>query len=129
MAGARLSRRKIAVYCADELLDGNDVTELLAAYLIETKHIREAGVIVRDIEAALADRGTLIANITGGHELQDDTEKAILTYLEKRTGANTIHLRKQTDSHLLGGVRIETPGYQLDNTLRDRLNQLTASKI
>ncbi len=129
MAGARLSRRKIAAYFASELLDGNDVTEQLAAFLVETKRIREAEVIIRDIVAALADRGVLLADITGSRDLTADTEQTITAYLKQKTGAEEVHIRQQTDPYLLGGVRIETPGYQLDTTLRNRLNQLTASKI
>lgn len=129
MAGARLSRRKIAAYFAGELLAGNEVTERLAAYLVESKRVREAELIVRDIEAALADRGVLLADVTGSRDLTSDTEQTLTTYLKQKTGAGEVHLRQQTNPDLLGGVKIETPGYQLDATLRHRLNQLTASKI
>lgn len=129
MAGAKLSRRKIAAYFADELLAGKNVSKQLAAYLIESNRTREAGLLVRDIEAALAERGTLLADVASGRELSSDTQATIKTYLKQKTGAATVHIRSHVDPYLLGGVRIDTPGERLDATLRHRLNQLTASKI
>lgn len=129
MAGARLSRRKIAAYFADEVVAGRDITKHLAAYLVESKRIREARLVVRDIEAALAERGVLLADIATSRELANDTEKTIVEYLKSTTGASSVTLRSHVDPYLLGGVRIETPGRQLDRTLRHQLNQLTASKI
>jgi F-type H+-transporting ATPase subunit delta len=129
MAGAKLSRRKIAAYFADEVIAGRDLVKPLAAYLIQSKRIREASLIVRDIEAALADRGVLFADVTSSFDLSDDTKKAIGHYLQDKTKAKDIHLRTDVDESLLGGVRIETPDQRLDASLRHRLNQLTASKI
>lgn len=129
MATAKLSRRKIAAYFADELTKGRDVTKPLAAYLIEAKRIREADLVVRDIEAALADRGILLADVASSRELAAETKQAVTAFLKQTTGAKDVHIRSHVDPYLLGGVRIDTPGNRLDKTLRARLNQLTASKI
>lgn len=129
MAGVKLSRRKIAAYLADELIAGRPVAKLLAAYLVESRRVREATLMVRDIESALADRGTLLADVSTSRELAADTKKEITDYLQQVSGASSIELRSHVDPHLLGGVRIDTPGSRLDKTLRHRLNQLTASKI
>ncbi len=129
MAGAKLSRRKIAAYFADELLAGRSVVRPLAAYLVEEKRVREADLMVRDIESALADRGVLLADVSSARDLSADTEKAVTDYLRATTKAKTVQLRSHVDPHLLGGVRIDTPGSRLDKTLRHRLNQLTATKI
>lgn len=129
MAGARLSRRKIAAHIADEILKGHDVTGRLAAYLVESKRVREAELVVRDVEAALAERGVLLADVAGSRELSAETKQAVANYLKKETGAADVTIRQETDPHLLGGVRIDIPGRRLDSTIRHRLNQLTASKI
>ena len=129
MAGTKLSRRKIAAYFADELIAGRSVIKPLAAYLVETKRTRESILVIRSIEAALADRGVLLADIASGRELSADTEKAIVSYLQQTTDADKVELRSHVDPHLLGGVRIDTPNERLDRTLRHKLNQLTASKI
>lgn len=124
MAGARLSRRKIAAYFADELIAGRDVTRPLAAYLVETKRIRESTLVIRDIEAALSERGVLLADVASSRELTKDIEDTITTYLKSATGVKSVHLRTEVDESLLGGVRIETPGTRLDNTVRERLRKL-----
>lgn len=129
MAGAKLSRRKIAAHFADELVAGRNIVRPLAAYLIESRRVREAGLVVRSIEAALADRGVLLADVASSRTLAQDTQAEITNYLKQATGASHVELRPSVDPHLLGGVRIDTPNERLDTTLRHRLNQLTASKI
>ena len=129
MAGAKISRRKIAAYIADELLAGHAATKQLAAYLVDAKRTREATLIVRDIETALADRGILVADIASARTLAAETESEITAYLQASTKATDVQLRKSVDQQLLGGVRITVPDGRLDTTLRHRLNQLTASKI
>jgi F-type H+-transporting ATPase subunit delta len=126
---AKLSRRKIAALLAEELLAGKDITQKLAAYLIDTKRTRELSLFVRDIESALAERGVLLADVASSHHLTDETQNAISTFLKKATDAKDVHLRSHVDPTLLGGVSIETPDQRLDNTLRHRLNQLTATKL
>lgn len=127
---ARASRRKIAGEVAELLLAGKkDAVKQLAAYLVDTGRQRELELIVRDIEAALADRGVLLAEVAGARKLSGDAEKAVQSYLKKNTGATKIHLRETVDPNLLGGVRISIPGSELDSTLRHTLNQLKASKV
>lgn len=133
MATAKLSRRKVAAHLADELVAGRSTTKSilkqLAAYLVDTKRTCELELFVRDIEAALVERGVLLADIASARELSKDTEQAIAKYLKQKTGVKDVHLRSSIDEDLLGGVRIETPDQRLDNTIRHRINQLTASKI
>lgn len=129
MAGVKLSRRKIAAHLADELIAGRPIAKQLAAYLVESKRTREAMLMVRDIESALADRGVLLADVSTSRELAADTKKEITDYLKQESGASSVQLRSHVDPYLLGGVRIDTPGQRLDATLRHKLNQLTASKI
>ncbi|MDB5176531.1 MAG: atpH [Candidatus Saccharibacteria bacterium] len=125
----RISRRKIAAYYADELLAGRDITKQLAAYLAESRRAREADLIVRDIETALADRGVLVADVASSRELSSSSKSAIESYLKQTVNATRVQLRESVDSTLLGGVRIAAAGRELDATLRHRINQLKASKV
>ncbi len=129
MAGAKLSRRKIAAYCADELLAGRNVIKQLAAYLTETHRENEMDLIVRDIEAALAERGLVVADLHSSRKLGDDTKNAIASFLAQTMNAERVVMRESVDDSLLGGVRVSAAGRELDTTLRRRLNQLKASKI
>lgn len=126
---AKLSRRKIAQVWADELLAGRDMTTQIAAYLVNERRTDEAELIVRDTEAALADRGVAVADITTAGSLSADAKKAIQTFLSTRLGAQKVALRETTDPTVIGGVRIDTAGKRLDATLATRLGKLKASKI
>lgn len=125
----RLSRRKIAAFYAQELLAGRDIRTQLAAYLVETRRTREYELLARDIEAALAGLGVLVADIASASKLSAESRKAIESYLLDVTQAKKIYVRESTDSQLLGGVRASIPGRELDATLRHKLNQLKASKV
>lgn len=126
---ARLSRRKIAAHYADELVAGRNIMKSLAAFLTESRRTREYELIVRDIEAALAERGVLVADVATSQVLSSSARKAVENYLAQATGAKTIQMRESVDETLLGGVKAAVPGRELDATLRHRLNQLKATKI
>ena len=126
----RVSRRKIASYYADELLAGKtDSATRLAALLLDTGRVRELDLIVRDIEDALEARGVVVADIASAHTLSQATQKDITAFLKKQSDAKEVHLRVNVDQALLGGVRINVPGRELDTTLRRKLTLLKASKV
>ena len=129
MASAKIPRRKLAAYAADEILAGRNPARPLAAYLLESKRANEVDLLVRDIEAAMQDRGVLYAEVESSHKINDSSLESITKYLKSVTGAKQITLRESVDESLLGGVKINTPDKQLDATLRHRINQLSASKI
>jgi F0F1-type ATP synthase delta subunit len=126
----RLSRRKIAAFFADELLAGNaGVKAQLAAYLIETRRTRELPLIVRDIEAALADKGIVIADVASSASLSASSQKAIKAFIGDAYKDATVHLRMTEDKTLLGGAKIQLPGAEIDMTVRRKLAILRASKV
>ncbi|MBH1956408.1 F0F1 ATP synthase subunit delta [Candidatus Saccharibacteria bacterium] len=126
----RVSRRKIASYYADELLARKtDIATRLAALLLDTGRVRELDLIVRDIEDALEARGVVVADIASAHTLSQATQKDITAFLKKQSDAKEVHLRVNVDQALLGGVRINVPGRELDTTLRRKLTLLKASKV
>ena len=131
MAGARLSRRKIADYVARELTlgDAKTVMKELAAYLVDTKRVREAELIVRDIEFALYTHGETIIDTTSAQSLSATVKAEIAKLATERHGATTVHLREHVDPAVLGGVRLEYGGQRLDTTLRHKLNQLRTKQM
>lgn len=126
---SKLSRRKIAQLWADELVAGRDITANIAGYLLAERRVDEAELIVRETEAALADRGVVVADLTSAHGLSDESRTAIEKFLTVSMNAKKVAYREATDPSVIGGVRIEAAGQQLDATLRSRLNQLKTSKI
>lgn len=125
----KLSRRKIAELWAEELLKGNDITAKIAGYLVNERRVDEADLIVRDTESALAVRGVVVADLTSAHGLSAEARTAIEKFLTVSMNAKKVAFRETTDPTVIGGVRVETAGQQLDATLKTRLNQLKASKI
>ncbi len=126
----RLSRRKLADYYADELLAGNKhIAEQLAAHLIETGRLRELELVTRDIEAALARRGVVLAEVSSAHELTEASRTAVTTYLRQATGASSVQLKESVESRLLGGMRITVPGGEMDASLQRKIMKLRAAKV
>ena len=126
---ARLSRRKIATFVTDKLLAGNhqahEVMRELAAYLVTERRTRELDLVVRDIEAMLAAKGVVVADVASARPLDEAVKAEIATML----GAESVQLRETIDETLLGGVRIDTPGKRFDGTIRHKLNALRAKQL
>lgn len=122
---SRISRRKLAAYAAEQLVSGKKagaVIKEVAAFLIDTKRTREAELLVRDIEAALAERGVVIADITSAFPLSD----AVRADVKKLIGNGELVLREIVDPSVLGGIRLATPGKRLDATLKRKIQALKA---
>ncbi len=126
---ARLSRRSIAAYYADRVLSGNKTAvKQLAAYLVETRRIKELTLIIRDVEDELTRRGVLVADIESAYELEAEAKHHINEFLAKRYDGHVV-LRTVVQPELIGGVRIRTPDAELDTTIRRKLKNLQATKI
>lgn len=123
----KISRRRLAQYAVDAYEAGALAAALqeIAAYLIESRRLREAELMVRAIEDELAARGTVIAHVTTARPLPDELQNAIT----KLVGAKEISLVETVDPDLIGGVRIETPGKLLDATIKRKLLALRQAKI
>ena len=124
----RLSRRKMATFVADKLTAGQSVSDSLkevAAYLLTSGRVREQELLVRDIEAEMASRGVVVADVASAHPLGASIESEI----KQMTGAKTVQLRQTVDETLLGGVRIDIPGKRFDGTIRHKLNALRAKQL
>ncbi len=126
----RLSRRALAGYAAQQLLDGKTaVLQQLAAYLIEVRRTKEVDLLVRDIEHALAASGVVVADIASAREVTATLRTAIVAYITKATSADDVQVRSRIDTSLVGGVRIRTPDAEYDATVRRQLIKLQAMKV
>lgn len=125
---ARTSRRKLARYVAERLMD-NDVTVVdeVAALLSHEKRQREVDLLVRDIQAELAERGLTVATVESARALTDEARSAIMTLLKKPQTA--VQLSEVVRPELIGGFKLRTPTATLDATIAKKLNDLRAKKI
>lgn len=129
-----VSRRKLAKYAAEQILAGNDaVLEEIAGLLIYEKHEREVDLLVRDIEAELAERGEIVASVESARALDDSTRRKIEQFLASaasdKNSKPRVSLRESIDPTLIGGLKLRTPTATLDATVLKKLNDLRAKKI
>jgi len=100
------------------------VMKRLAAYVIEHKLARQLELILSDIEAELARREIVIADVTTARPLVDESRAAILDYIRGLTKVRNPELRESVDESLLGGSIIKVAGTELDSSLKTKLNRL-----
>lgn len=118
----RISRRKLAVYVAEQLAAGSSgAIDELAALLATERRVDEVDLIVRDIETELASRGVLVATVETAEGLDIKSKQAIIDFL-----GGEVTLREVVKPELIGGVRIETPTMELDETVAKKLQTLKA---
>ena len=123
----RLSRRVLSEYIATQLLDAKTAqtaVQQLAAYLVETGRTKELVLIVRDIQAILADKGVVSGTITTAFALESATKQAIETSVAKELSATKISLAEAVDPEVIGGYKITIPGREIDRTIRRQLTTL-----
>ena len=131
---ARTLRRKLAQHAAERLLKGDAaVIDELAALIIAERREREVDLLVQDIEAELAERGTVVATVESATPLDEVTKDEIKNLLSSKTNASdqdiNVLLRESIDQALIGGFRLRTPTATLDATIAKKLNDLRAKKI
>ena len=83
--------------------------------------------MVRDIETMLLSHGTAIATVTSARALSKQSRLAIESFIKSSTpGTTRVVLREETDERLIGGVKLELPGSQLDASVKAKLDKITA---
>ena len=123
----KISRRKLAMYAADAYRNGTlqPALQEIAAYLIESRRLRESKLVVRAIEDELAARGTVVAHVATARPLSAELEAAI----KQLVNAKEVSIIESVNPDLIGGVRIETPGKLLDATVKRNLLALRQAKV
>ena len=88
---ARTLRRKLAQHAAERLLAGDAaVIDELAALIIAERREREIDLLVQDIEAELAERGTVVATVESARALDATTKDAIKRLLSSNSGMESL---------------------------------------
>lgn len=126
---AFFSRRQLANYAAEQILDNNKNIALeLTSYLYETNRIKEVDSLIRDIDTALAEKGVINAEISSHHRLDNSTRENLKAVLSKHYGSDSINIDESIDASLLGGIKIKTACEEFDGSLRYKINRLKATK-
>ncbi|QJU09178.1 F0F1 ATP synthase subunit delta [Candidatus Saccharibacteria bacterium oral taxon 488] len=88
---ARTLRRKLARHAAERLLAGDAaVIDELAALIVHERREREVDLLVQDIEAELAERGTVVATVESATSLDEATKGAIRKLLSSDSGMESL---------------------------------------
>ena len=88
---ARTLRRKLARHAAERLLAGDAaVIDELAALIVHERREREINLLVQDIEAELAERGTVVATVESATPLDAATKDAIKRLLSSNSGMESL---------------------------------------
>jgi len=131
---ARLARRKIATFVAQQLAAGTTAPHLarqVAAYLIEQRRTNEVELLIRDIETVLADTyDSVTLSVTSAHVLSAELAAQLVSFIEaKQPGKHAIITETVVDPELIGGVIIQTPTATFDSSIKSQLQQLTAASV
>ena len=126
----KLSRRKLSTNAAARIAAGESHKHVLrdvAAFLIDSNRKSEAPLIVRDIEAMLLDHGTAVGTITSARPLSTTALKSVESFvLQQDSAIRHVVLRELVDESLIGGMKLELPGAQLDASVKAKLDKITA---
>lgn len=121
----RISRRAVSSHVAERLLAGDfEVIKALAAYLIETRQTRNVELFVRDIESVMLAKGHAIVDVTAAFELADKTKAEIAKFVTEKTNANNVEIRESVDPSVIGGLKLQLPGKEMDATIARHLTVL-----
>lgn len=125
---SKVSRRQLARYAADQIVDGISLVELsrqLAAVLAVGRRGSEAELLADDIAWELENRGYFAnAQITSARDLSSAARQKLVQSLRKSLGVANVKITEQVDPAVLGGVRVETAAHSWDETIARRLNEL-----
>lgn len=121
-----ISRRVLVRTIVDQLQTEKVavVMKRLAAYVIEHRLSAQIELIIADIEAELARRDIVIADVISARPLVDESREAILDYIRGLTKAKSPELRETVDESLIGGAIIRVAGTELDSSLKTKLQRL-----
>jgi len=125
---ASVSRRQLAAYAAQQLLDGRGFKSLskeLAAVLINSKRVNQAELLADDIAYELESSGQAAnATVTSAHDIGEQLRKQISAFIKQSAGVNDVIINQKIDESLIGGVRIDTAAHSWDKTLRRKLTEI-----
>lgn len=131
------SRKDLAEHIGKKTLSIDDREKLIneiAAYLLVENMTAELDSIIRDVMQYRLDNGIVEVIVKSAHELSKDDVDDIYDLLKiEYPSAKSYTVDQFIDPSLVGGVRLEFPGAQLDLSIFSRLNlfkrQVEAGKI
>lgn len=126
-------RRQIADIIATGTLNGSFGSRQvasLAAYLLDEGRTGEVESLVRDVRDIWARRGTVDAVVYSVRPLSTSARHAVEAEARRvYPDARRIIITPELDPSLIGGVRLELPGYRLDLSVAGELRKFKALAV
>jgi len=120
------TRHHLAEVIAAQSLHIKDFHQLakeLAAYLLDTGQTDELESLMRDIMTYRSNHGVVEATATSAHPLSAQDIADIKQILRAEyPAAKSLQVDQAADADVIGGVKLDMPGEQLDLTVRAKVN-------
>ena len=119
-------RRQIAAVVANQTLSkgvSKDFSKELAAYLLAERRVGELDSLLRDIQAAWADKGYVEVLARSAHPLTAEVKDGIVSKIKTLYPEAKIVVTEVLDPSIVGGVRIDLANQQLDLSVKAKLHK------
>lgn len=127
---SRLTRRELAHYAAEQLINGNvKAIDQIAGYLLHERRVKEVDLLVSDIESLLAERGLAVAHVSSAYQLDESTKQSLTDTLKHKLNVQKLHINHTVKPELLGGFKVRIAGREIDMTLARKIEQLKRVKV
>ncbi|CAN5390819.1 hypothetical protein BH10PAT3_BH10PAT3_2100 [soil metagenome] len=106
------------------LHDKKKLEQAIAAYLLEHNDAYELDSLIRDVLVYRAAHGYVEATIISAYPLATQVHSDVLAVIKTEyPDAKSIVLNQKIDPSVVGGLRIEMAGEELDLTVQAKLNK------
>lgn len=123
-----ISRTDLAEVIGERTLhvsDTNKLKKAVAGYLLEQNRVADIDSLMRDVMKYRATRGHVEAMVVSAFPLTNAVLASVQGEIKSQyPGAKSYVLNQSVDQTLVGGIRIEVAGEELDMTVRAKLNTL-----
>ncbi|MEK9196325.1 MAG: F0F1 ATP synthase subunit delta [Patescibacteria group bacterium] len=122
-----MSQTKLA-QIIDQQSSGSDIAEKIASYLVDTKQTLKLDSLMRDVTVARETRGVFEVSVASAHEIGQSQISSIKDYIKKKfPSSKEVIIHTKVDPSLLGGLRIESANYLMDQSLKSKLNYIKST--
>lgn len=122
-----MSSLKVATLI-NEKADSRGIAKKIASYLIETKQTLQLDSVMRDVMGVREAKGVYEVTIATAHPLAKTQLGHISAYIKKQfDNCKDVIIHEKVNPALLGGVRIESANYLIDQTVKNELNYIKSS--
>lgn len=114
------SNKALVAYATEQLARGtgaDTIARHVAAVLVDERRTRDIAPVLRMIETELNRRGSDQVVVSSAHEVSAEVKKQLATLL----GAQNPVFYDDIDPSVIGGVKAKSGEYEVDLTVRGRL--------